>query len=293
MMGKLFYFLKFYFGFTKRESRGFLLIMPSLIVLYFIPIVYQRCVNHVHEEDYRRYVLEAERYFASEASGGFTDTTASGEVTEIPSFNPNLVDHDFLLSIGIDIRTATNWVKFAQAGANFQRWEDLRKIYGMEDSVLLSLKQHLIFDTVPGRKTYTKPAAPSMAKIPFSEADSITLQIVPGIGSGIAGRIIKFRENLGGLHSRNQLLDVYGIEEELVDRLFEHFIFDQGTLNKIDINALTIAELAQHPYITYGQAKVIVAYRDQHGPYQHPDDLLKIKIFTREWLEKLVPYLDF
>jgi len=292
-MKNVFYFLKFYFGFTKRESRGFLLIMPSLIVLYFIPIVYQRCVNSVNEEDYNRYVMEAEKYFAAEASDRWNDTPSSVVEVKIPVFNPNKVDRDFLGSIGVNQRTASNWIKFAESGAHFRKWEDLQKIYGMEDSVLHHLKDYMIFDTVPARKAYRQPVAPSMTKIPFSEADSITLQIVPGIGSGIAGRIIKFRENLGGLHSKNQLLDIYGIEEELVDRIFEYFIFQPGTPKQLDINSLTIAQLAQHPYITFAQAKVIVAFRDQHGPYQKPDDLLKIKIFTQEWLDKLEPYLDF
>jgi DNA uptake protein ComE-like DNA-binding protein len=38
---------------------------------------------------------------------------------------------------------------------------------------------------------------------------------------------------------------------------------------------------------------VIVAYREQHGLYTQADDLLKIKIFNEEWLERLKPYLEF
>ena len=77
-----------------------------------------------------------------------------------------------------------------------------------------------------------------------------------------------------------------------MNRVFEYFTFEPGTPKQIDINSLSIADLAKHPYITYAQAKVIVAYRDQHGPYQKAPDLLKIKIFSKEWLDKLEPYLD-
>jgi DNA uptake protein ComE-like DNA-binding protein len=38
-------------------------------------------------------------------------------------------------------------------------------------------------------------------------------------------------------------------------------------------------------------AKIIVAYRNQHGPYQRVDDLLKIHIIQKDWLEKVRPYL--
>lgn len=292
MKNKVYYFLKFYLGFTKRESKGFLLIMPSLIILYFIPIFFQRCVNTAHEQEYEQYLQAAESFFSNpQAISDFSLPSVS--YGNIPSFNPNLVDKDFLLKIGIDEKAASNWVKYAKGGAQFRSWEDLKKIYGLDEAVILKLRDHMVFDTVPARKEYKRPAAPAMAKIPFSDSDSIILQIVPGIGNVMAGRIIKFRENLGGLHEKRQLLDVYGVEEELVDRIFEHFIFDPGITRQLDINSLTLAELAQHPYITYPQAKVIVAYRDQHGQYKKAEDLLKIKIFTREWLDKLEPYLAF
>jgi len=288
MKRKIFYFLKFYLGFTKRESKGFLLVMPSLIILYFIPIFYQRCVNTAHERDYELYLLEAKLFFGANQISVEPFLHDQGQ---IPQFNPNKVDKEFLTSLGIQEQAATNWERYTKGGGSFRTWEDLEKVYGLSEPDLLRLKDQLIFDTVPAKKEYKRPAAPAMAKIPFSEADSVTLQIVPGIGNVMAGRIIKFRENLGGLHSRGQLLDVYGVEEELVDRIFEHFTFDPGVSRQVDINSLTQAQLAQHPYITYAQAKVIVAYRDQHGPFQKAEDLLKIKIFTDEWLQRLKPYL--
>jgi DNA uptake protein ComE-like DNA-binding protein len=38
---------------------------------------------------------------------------------------------------------------------------------------------------------------------------------------------------------------------------------------------------------------VIVAYRLQHGGYQAAADLLGIKIFKSDWVEKIAPYLRF
>jgi competence protein ComEA len=52
-------------------------------------------------------------------------------------------------------------------------------------------------------------------------------------------------------------------------------------------------ELAAHPYISYGEAKVLVAFRTQHGKFISSDDLLKIKIFKTEWVQKIKPYLSF
>ena len=127
----------------------------------------------------------------------------------------------------------------------------------------------------------------------FAEADSITLQVVPGIGEVLAGRIIKYRESLGGLHQERQLLEVYGITQDVADRVFEYFPLSGQIQTKLNINQLDAAALAKHPYINFGQAKVIVAYRKQHGNYQQARDLLKIKIFNEAWLARLEPYLSF
>jgi DNA uptake protein ComE-like DNA-binding protein len=54
-----------------------------------------------------------------------------------------------------------------------------------------------------------------------------------------------------------------------------------------------VEELASHPYISYQEAKVMVAYRLQHGGYQTATELLGIKIFKSDWVEKIAPYLRF
>jgi DNA uptake protein ComE-like DNA-binding protein len=37
----------------------------------------------------------------------------------------------------------------------------------------------------------------------------------------------------------------------------------------------------------------MVAYRLQHGEYQAATELLGIKIFKSDWVEKIAPYLSF
>ncbi len=142
------------------------------------------------------------------------------------------------------------------------------------------------------KKSSLEKQLDNIKRISFSEADSIVLQIVPGIGPGSAGRIIKYREDLGGFHSSQQVSEVYGLKPETIQLMWEFFEFNPSIFRKIKLNQSTIEEIAAHPYITYGEAKVIVAYRNQHGAYQSFEDLLKIRIFKEEWIRKLAPYLD-
>lgn len=225
-MSKFYFFLKTYLGFTSKESRGFLLLIPFLAVLSLTPAFLRYLKNQEAEALYQKYhtVLD------SLDQAGFTLV-----FSPLPTFNP----------------------------------ADTAKV--------------------------SKPNAVSerIQKIPFSEADSIVLQIVPGIGPTLAGRIIKTREAMGGFYSQSQLLEIYGLTEETATNVWDYFVFDSKIFRKIPINQVIVEELAKHPYISYSEAKVIIAYRNQHGPFQKSEDLLGIKIFKKEWVDKIDPYLQF
>ncbi|MFC0264649.1 ComEA family DNA-binding protein [Fontibacter flavus] len=230
MKSRLFYLLKTYFGFTARESRGFVFVIPALSLLYFIPSVYSWMLERKHAPVYDAYLERVD----SLINAGWE------------AYQPN-----------------SSPVGFVAA------------------------------DSTRRRSTTQRRGSPQLNRLAFNEADSVVLQIVPGIGSAMAGRVVKFRENIGGLHQMEQLLDVFGMNEELMERVFDYFEFSPGIFRKLEVNALDVQALAKHPYINYGAAKVIVAYREQHGPYASAEDLLKIKIFNEEWVERLKPYLQF
>lgn len=222
MLQRYIFWLKSNFGFSRKESRGFLLVVPILLIFYAAPRLVQK--------------LNKGSWVATEQQ--------------------TIVDS--LLTAG--------WT-----------WEESGPTFNRQDTV----------------SNKAAPAPTGIQMIPFAQADSIVLQIVPGIGPTLAGRIIKYRDNLGGFHSKSQLNEVYGVKKEAGDLVWEYFEFQSVITNKLKINLSEIPEIATHPYINYGQAKVIVAYRDQHGPYMNQEDLKKIRIFTPDWISKIAPYLDF
>lgn len=226
MKDKVFFWLKTTLGFSRKESRGFVLVVPVLILFSFSPNVIKYFKNQKANQLYERYTGSLD----SLEKAGFAVVSSP-----LPTFNPQ--------------------------------------------------------DTI--RKTSAEVVKSRINRLPFSEADSVTLQIVPGIGAATASRIIKYRERLGGFHSKDQLSEVFALKPEVIEGIWEYFEFDSGIKKKISINTVALEDLSKHPYITFQEAKVLIAFRKQHGTFSSPQDLLKIKIFKEEWVMKLSPYLQF
>jgi competence protein ComEA len=60
---------------------------------------------------------------------------------------------------------------------------------------------------------------------------------------------------------------------------------------QVAVNTATAEELMQVPGIGPAKAKAIIAYREEHGPFQRVEDLLRINGIGEKTLEKLKPYL--
>lgn len=125
----------------------------------------------------------------------------------------------------------------------------------------------------------------------LNAATSEELQRVRGIGPAFSSRIVKYRDRLGGFVSNDQLNEVYGLKKETITELSNYFTV-QSSPNKIDFNSDSAKYLAQHPYISYDLAWLIINYRKQNGDIHSLDDLRKIKAIDKETLNKLRPYLD-
>ena len=61
----------------------------------------------------------------------------------------------------------------------------------------------------------------------------------------------------------------------------------------MNVNVAPFEELYLHPYIGKPKARLIVAYRQQHGPFHSLEDLKKVPVLKPEDVEKMRPYLRF
>jgi competence protein ComEA len=209
-------------------------------------------------------------------------------------FNPNTVTEAELLGMGLPKFLVQRIIKYRLAGGQFRTPESIEKIYGMDPEIAAELKPFVLIDDKNTLKTPKfepkNTAKPSIQKFDLNTADTTDLMQIKGIGPTYARRIIAFRKKLGGFYNTNQVFETYGIDSAAVRQLQQYSYL---TPNNIQTLAINKENSLAHPYLKPWVAKAIVAYRNQHGPFEKPSDLLQVKIMDPATLEKLTPYLSF
>lgn len=142
-------------------------------------------------------------------------------------------------------------------------------------------------DSLPHRKPYSR----KLLVVDINKADSAAWEALPGIGPTLAARIIRFREKLGGFYIITQVAETYGLPDSTFNKIQPSLRLDSGSLKKLNINQMDEKSLAQHPYIRYKLARLIVQYRSVHGPFSLPEDLYNIPLVNDSIYRKLEKYI--
>jgi competence protein ComEA len=134
---------------------------------------------------------------------------------------------------------------------------------------------------------------PVEKKLEINSASREEFMELKGIGEKLSERIIAYREKLGGFVSIDQIAEVYGLSAETFEKIKPKLRVDLSLVQKLNLNELDVKTLAQHPYISFALAKLIVNYREQHGPYEKVEDLLNSKGIEPQDVKKIEAYAIF
>jgi len=129
--------------------------------------------------------------------------------------------------------------------------------------------------------------------IELNSADSAKLTEIKDIGPAFARRIVNYRNRLGGFVSKDQLKEVYGMDNDRYAEMQAQVLVDPSHIQKIHINKVDFEGLKHFPYLTFKQMNAIVQFREQHGDYTSLNDMRNIAILNDEILRKIGPYIDF
>lgn len=288
------HFFKQYFVFSRSERKGIYallvcitlwLVVPRLWSIAFPPEPLKFSIITLPEEN--RAILP--------------DEVVPGDVNTVPErlflFDPNTADSATLTALGFSPRTARSIINYRAKGGRFREAEDLYRIYNTDSSFISRIIPYarIEADAYPARQQYKTQYPPSerkaFAPVEINTADSASLVKLYGIGPKMASKIIDHRTRSGGFFTVEQLIEIYGIDEGLLEELKGKIYADASMVRYININTITFEELKLHPYLRYKTANAIINYRKQHGPFKAVEDLKKIVILPDSTYQKLLPYI--
>ena len=228
-----------------------------------------------------------------------------GRRAELFPFDPNTADSTQLLRLGLAPWQVRNIYKYRAAGGIYRQPRDFARLYGLTAGQYRRLEPYIRIsdDYRPAAEAYPAEPRPAYVRdttryplklkpgqhVALNTADTAMLKRVPGIGSGFARAIVRYRERLGGFYSTAQLMEIGNFPQSALP----YFTADPSLCRKLNVNRLTLSQLRRHPYIGFYQAKTIIDHRRLHGPLRSLDDLRLYKDFPPETIERLRHYIEF
>ena len=272
------YKIKYFSKWKKTQKQG---IFGLLVLIFILQITYFYIDFSSNEPD-----------FSSKEIALFQEKIDSLKVLsnikeeKIYPFNPNYITDYKAYMLGLSHK-------------EYERLSDFRKENKFINSAQEFQKITLIPEWVNKKNNSLKnEIKPSINKIITTKKDINTatnqeLIAVYGIGEKLSERIIKYRERIQGFSLKNQLNEVYGLDNEVIARIWEQFdILSLPKISKIDINSASRKDLSKIPYLSYKDIDEIILYRTEVQTIKNIDELLKINNFDANKVEKIKLYLS-
>jgi competence ComEA-like helix-hairpin-helix protein len=291
------------FYFSRKEKNGIVLILIFNLLIYCWPDVY----DYFSKKQSSEIIVEKLPQIKEESQLENNELVSNNKSTENNfiskvqykveyfNFDPNTCTKEEWMKLGVKEKTAETIIKYISKGGKFKAPEDLKKIWGLSPT---QVKELLPFvKIVPTSKIENEKninvqfsQKNSNKIIDINTADSSLMEWLPGIGPALAGRIIKYRNKLGGFYNHEQLKEVWGLPDSVFQKIKEKVVISDN-VQKLNVNNADFLVLKSHPYIGNKLANAIINYRNQHGSFKSLDDIQKIILIDEKTFNRLSHYL--
>ena len=297
---------KDFFYFSKSERRAVLFLLTLLFVFICMWVLFPVKEEETLEQD-QEGIEEIKNFLAGvhemeeRQSLQYSYDKPKKRKVVLAAFDPNSADSIDFLQRGLPPFIAHTILQYRRAGGKFRTADDFSRVYGLSSEEFKILKPYIRIAEVFRRKQDTLHAVKKMRKdtlavykypegtlVDLNEADTTELKKIPGIGSGIARRIVAYRNRLGGFYDTAQLKEVDYVNEDML----KWFKLENASIHRINANKAGLDKLRSHPYNFY-KAKVIMEYRRKKGKLKSLSQLSLYEEFTEKDLERLSYYLTF
>lgn len=274
-----------YLYFSKKD-RNAILILSILIVLSFVVVLIVKQLPSKSKYNYVEYAKQIEEW------GKKYQISSIPENKILFEFNPNTISEESLDSLLLSENIKRNIVNYRNAGGNFLYPSQLRKIYGMNDSIFAELEKYI---KIPIEFEIKKgnPISETMRISGFFDPNKANLDTLMkfGFSKFQSANLMNYRNKGGVFYNKADILKIYGIDSLFFDTIEKHIIIEleeQKTssipkvVEQIELNRADTATLVKLKGIGPVFATRIIKYRDLLGGFYSKSQLMEVYNFPVE-----------
>lgn len=271
-------------GFSEKQSAAILKYKSYLGGSFVSKEKFKECFI-INEENYAK--LEPYLILPTKTPANFDAYTGKSKSfkskTPQTSFDPNILDIQGWMALGFSEKQANVIVNYRDRNlkGSFKTLDDIKNCFVISAEKFKELKPFIKLNaSTMAKNSNDKKPEFKQEKTDFSKTDmnSVTFKqlLEFGLDEKSAGSMIGFRKKLGGFMTKEQILETYNIDKELVQKLLSIAPLDNSKVERYSLVDAPEEWLKNHPYFKYSADKIIY-YR-----ISNPDDkkiwkLLKTK----------------
>ncbi len=282
------------FQLSPSEQRGYFILFLGLITLIVVRSLPEKRTFYDVSVYMDKLPSRQGRFTPAADSTGvirvkkFEQRIEARSAPQIPEhFDPNYLSARKMYGLHFPEIWIDRILQFKRDDGYIENESYFQRLCADDTGMYQALRPHLRFRHAPIRRELPLVKVPNTD---LNQAELSDLTMVRGIGEVLAGRILKFRNALGGFASLDQLSEVYGLDSAVVESVLEKFEL-KSEVQMININEATREELQRHPYISYQMAGSLVKYRNVHGVFSAVTELHELYSWKPDAIAKLLPYL--
>ena len=288
---------KSHFWYTKNQRNGILLL---LIIIIFLQLIL-----HFKNFDSQQMVdLSLPKITSyNKQLDSLKKKSSKKKKFKIYPFNPNYISDYKGYQLGMNVDEIDRLLAYREQRLYVNSAKEFQTITKISDSLLQKISPFFKFPEWVQKKNnnknnqqrYIPNSRINVSEITTVDINKATLKdftAIEGVDEYISERIIKYRSKLQGFSFKEQLFEVWGLDEQMANKILSTFsIKNKPIIKKVNINTASFKEVLSNPYIDYELCIQIFDYKDEVAELQSISEIKNIEGFPIKKYNRIVLYL--
>ena len=288
---------KSHFWYTKNQRNGILFL---LIIIIFLQLIL-----HFKNFDSQQLVdlSQPKITFYKKQLDSLKKKSSKKKKFKIYPFNPNYISDYKGYQLGMNVDEIDRLLAHRKQRLYVNSAKEFQTITKISDSLLQKISPFFKFPEWVQKKNnnknnqqrYIPNSRINVSEITTVDINKATLKdftAIEGVDEYISERIIKYRSKLQGFSFKEQLFEVWGLNEQMANKILSTFsIKNKPIIKKVNINTASFKEVLSNPYIDYELCIQIFDYKDEVAELQSISEIKNIEGFPIKKYNRIVLYL--